>query len=57
MAGHPQFGVAPVLNVMTRPVPTTATKDAKKTVLSNKHIIGKYSLLLKMLQEYDFSEE
>jgi hypothetical protein len=31
--------------------------QAKKTMSSNKHIIGKYSVLLKMLQEFDFTPE
>ena len=56
LAEHPLFGVQPILNVMTRPVAPTASKDAKKTMMSNKHIIGKYSVLLKMLQEYEFSD-
>lgn len=54
MAEHPAFGVQVCLSVMTRP-PGAVTagisgqKDTKKTVNSNKHIIGKYSVLLKML--------
>jgi len=34
---------------MTRPPGANQAKDAKKTMMSNKHIIGKYSVLLKML--------
>jgi hypothetical protein len=45
--------------VLTRNAPTGGAnaKDAKKAMTSNKHIIGKYSVLLKMLQNYNFTKE
>ena len=50
MANHEAFGSGPILSNMTRnPAAGANAKDAKRTMNSNKHIIGKYSLLLKML--------
>jgi hypothetical protein len=49
MAEHPLFGVQACLNVLTRATPPAGAKDAKKNMMSTKHIIGKYSVLLKML--------
>jgi hypothetical protein len=49
MSEHPLFGVQTCLNVLTRAAPPVASKDTKKAMLSSKHIIGKYSVLLKML--------
>jgi len=43
------------LSVLTRN--ESHKKDAKKALQSNKHIIGKYSVLVKMLQNYDFTED
>jgi len=49
-AAHDSFGVQLCLNCITRVVPPAASKDAKKVMTSNKHIIGKYAVLQKMLQ-------
>jgi hypothetical protein len=58
VAEHQCFGVQLCLNVMMRnPTASANPKDAKKTMLSNKHIIGKYSVLYKMLQNYEFTGE
>ena len=57
VAEHPAFGAQECLQVLTRSTPPAASKDAKKSMLSNKHIIGKYSVLLKMLQTFDFNQD
>jgi hypothetical protein len=57
MAEHQAFGITVCLNNLIRPAPPAGSKDAKKNILSNKHIIGKYSVLLKMLQSFDFNQE
>lgn len=57
MAEHSAFGVQVCLASLTRSATHTASKDAKKNLLSNKHIIGKYSVLLKMLTSFDFTED
>jgi hypothetical protein len=55
---HPSFGGASeCLNVLARPAPTATSKDAKKAMLSNKHVVGKYGVMLKMLQSGDIGEE
>jgi len=55
MAEHQAFGVSAGINSLIRPAPAANAKDAKKNLNSNKHIIGKYSVLLKMLQSFDFN--
>lgn len=61
MCEHPSFGVQPCLSVIVRPAVSFGSakdnKDAKKNMASNKHIIGKYSILMKMLQNYEFNQD
>lgn len=57
MTEHPSFGVSLCLHNLIKPAPPADAKDAKKNLASNKHIIGKYSVLLKMLSSFDFTQE
>lgn len=57
MTEHQAFGSQVVLQILTRPPGSGAAKDNKKNMMSNKHIIGKYSVLLRMLQAVEFNPE
>ena len=58
LAEHSQFGVGACFNVLFRSGPDPSKKEGaqKKSVNSNKHVIGRYQVLLRMLQSFDITE-
>jgi hypothetical protein len=56
MAEHPSFGLNPCLNMLIKSQ-VAQSKDGgavKKAMQSNKHIIGRYQMLLRLLSTFEF---
>ena len=58
MAEHPSFGLSPVLTTLFRSTQVSEKKEnAKKNMQSNKHIVGRYQVLQRILQSYDVTDK
>lgn len=59
LSGHPNFGIGACLSILMRTTNPTASKDGgppKKSMQSNKHIQGRYSVMQQILATYDIQE-
>jgi hypothetical protein len=59
MAEHSSFGLAPVLNMLFHSSSSTSDKKEgpKKNMQSNKHIIGRYTVLQRILSSYNVTDK